>query len=141
MHTVTARQPLEMPSRTQRRVLQHCWPCTRDRTLALYQDTLLSFAEISKSQGMLHRLPVSEIPGTTTDNLPSVQAKAYSVRVKKPHQAAGSMLCRSHADVTVSSTYLIVSDMHSHRIPSDRMCRDGIFSSIISQPQTRHVNQ
>lgn len=139
MHTVTARQPLEMPSRAKRCVLQHCWSHTCDRALALHQDTLLSFAVISKSQGMVHRLPATEIPGTTTTCL-LYKLKPVVLRVEKPYQAAGSMLCRPQADVTVPFTYLIISNMHFHRIPSDRMCRDGIFSSIISQRQT-HVNQ
>lgn len=100
--------------------------------MTLHQDTLLSFAEVTKSQGTVHVLPDTRIPDASTEDLPSVQVKACCVRLKKTHWATGSPICRSHAeDDTVPSTHLIISDMHAHRIPSGRMCRDGIFSSTI----------
>lgn len=40
--------------------------------MALHQDTLLPFAGITKSQGMLHMLPDTEIPGSSTEDLLSV---------------------------------------------------------------------
>lgn len=104
--------------------------------MALHQDTLLSFAETTKSRGMLHMLPDTETPGASTEDLPSVQVKACCVRLKKKPPSY-----RSDAlQISCRRNPMYLPDHFRHAFPQDPIRHDmqrwHIFShySYITTP-------
>lgn len=80
---------------------------------ALHQGSPLPFAKVTTSQGTLLMLLPTEIPGASTEDVPSAQVKACCVRPKP----TAELLDRRSADLMQSMfppTYLMILDAQIH---------------------------